>query len=85
MYVIIINQPSTFLQKKKLTHTPICLMHLKHLKTYTGCIWNTCVNFNQWKNSPIYETFLYNILQNSQKISTIFLPPSLYFSVTMRI
>jgi hypothetical protein len=24
---------------------------------YTGCMWNTCANFNQWKNSPIYETF----------------------------
>jgi hypothetical protein len=26
---------------------------------------STCVNFNQWKNSPIYKISLYNILQNS--------------------
>jgi hypothetical protein len=31
-------------------------------KVYTRCFWNTCVNFNQWKNSPTHETFLYNIL-----------------------
>jgi hypothetical protein len=37
----------------------------------TPCIWG--VNFNQWKNSPIYETFVNNILQNSQKFSNIFL------------
>jgi hypothetical protein len=36
-----------------------------------------CVNFNQWKNSPIYETFLYNILQNSQVFQD-FLFPNFY-------
>jgi hypothetical protein len=41
-------------------------------KYYTGCIRNTCVKFNQWKNSPNYKTFLYNILQNSLKFSKIF-------------
>jgi hypothetical protein len=25
---------------------------------YTGCTWNTCVNYNQWKNSPVYKPFL---------------------------
>jgi hypothetical protein len=33
-----------------------------------------CVNLNHLKNSPIDETFLYNILQNS-----------LYFCVNIRI
>jgi hypothetical protein len=33
-----------------------------------------CVNFNQWKNSANYETFLYNILQNSQVFQDFFAP-----------
>jgi hypothetical protein len=40
-----------------------------------------CVNFKHTKNSPTYETFLYNILQNSQKFSNIFCPPNESFCV----
>jgi hypothetical protein len=62
---------------------------------YTGCTWNTCANFNHWKNSPIYETFLYYHFVKFKSFPR-FLPPnfcrtsyfawltSLNFFVTMR-
>jgi hypothetical protein len=41
---------------------------------YTGCIWNTCVNFNQSKNSNLWNFSLITFCKIRKSIPTFFAP-----------